>query len=244
MLEELIKDKVYYKIFDRTHNDLTHQYVIKNSADLTETDQVKKNIATVVREFNADKLLLLNQVHGNNVVCDEDFTFDILPTGDASVTTKKNIVLGIFTADCVPILFASVDGSVIGAAHCGWKSAKAGIIEKVAKIVRQKGGKNLRAIICPSIAQESYEVSENYYQDFINDSSLHKAFFIDSVKPNHYMFDLPGFVKLKLAEVGVEIIKHFDEDTYMMKDKYPSFRRHTHTGEEYYQSILSAIVIR
>ena len=244
MLEELIKDKVYYKVFDRTHSDLTHQYTINNSEDLSQIDQVKKNISIILSEFNADKLLLLGQVHGNNVVCDEDFTFDNLPVGDAAVTLEKNIILAIRTADCVPILFANVDGSVIGAAHCGWRSAKLDIIDKVAKTMRQKREKKLCAIIGPSIAQESYEVSGDFYQDFIQQSKAYKEFFIEAVKPNHYLFDLPAFVRLKLGEADVKIIKHITEDTYTMKDKYPSFRRHTHTGEEYYQSILSAIVIR
>ena len=59
----------------------------------------------------------------------------------------------------------------------------------------------------------------------------------------HYLFDLPSFVKIKLVEANISVIKHINEDTYVMSDKYPSYRRSTHTGEIYNQNILSAIMI-
>lgn len=239
-MEELITNKVYYKIFDKTNKDLTHCYKVRNGND----KEVKKNISVVIKSLGAENLFLMNQAHGNDVICDKDFVFDGSVSGDGSVTTKKNIALGIFTADCVPILLSNEDGSVIGAAHCGWRSAKANIIEKLAKTIRQKSKSNMIAIIGPSIAQSSYEVSEDFYQDFTNESMMYKQFFIDGMRPNHHMFDLSSFVKHKLYESKIEIVKHIAEDTYIMKDKYPSFRRATHTNEPYSQNILSTIVLK
>ena len=48
---------------------------------------------------------------------------------DGIVTKKKNILLGILTADCAPILMADCNAGVIGACHAGWKGAISGIIE-------------------------------------------------------------------------------------------------------------------
>ena len=241
ILEELVKNKVCYKVFDKAYSYPIYNYNIPNFKD-----QVKDNIKRVVKIFCADNILLLNQVHGNNVI-DADNTevdFDNWPKADASVTTQKNLVLSIHTADCVPVLLSSDDGKVIGAVHAGWRSAKSDVIDKAAKLMKQKGATDISCFIGPSIAQESYEVSRDYYQGFIACSNSYDVFFIPSIKPNHYMFDLPAFVKMKLEEANIHVVKHINENTYAMADKYPSFRRSTHKDEMDDQRILSAIMIK
>lgn len=245
-ITELLKNKVYYKIFDRSYQGSTHSYNIHAFDDQIKRDQVKNNIDKVLSDFGTKNILLLNQVHGNNVICTEelDFKLNNWPEGDASITTQKNIILAIRTADCVPLLFVSEEGNVIGAAHCGWRSAKLDIIEKLAYKMRQKGAGNIMAIIGSAIAQESYEVSKDFYEDFVADSSSYKVLFLPSTKSGHYLFDLQSFVKIKLTQANISVIKHINEDTYVMSDKYPSYRRSTHTGEIYNQNILSAIMIK
>ena len=114
MLDELIKGKIYYKIFDRSEKNLTHQYNIHKFADQVSIDQAKNNIDRVIQSFDAKNMLLLNQVHGNNVAYIDELTtdFNIWPEADALVTKKPNIVLAVRTADCVPVLLASSDGSI------------------------------------------------------------------------------------------------------------------------------------
>ncbi|MFK7967740.1 MAG: peptidoglycan editing factor PgeF [Rickettsiaceae bacterium] len=246
MLDELIKNKVYYKIFDRSNYNLTHNYNIHNFADQLMVDQAKNNIDRVIQSFDAKNMLLLKQVHGNNVVYTDGLNddFNIWPEADASVTKKIDTILAIRTADCVPVLLASEDGAIIGVAHSGWRGAKLDIIEKVANTMKQKGASDIVAVIAPSITQKSYEVSKDFYEDFIQESSIYQNLFLPSIKPNFYMFDLQSFVKIKLAKENIKIIKHITDDTYTMADKYPSYRRSTHTGEIYNQTILSSIIIK
>ena len=246
MLDELIKNKVYYKIFDRSNYNLTHNYNIHNFADQLMVDQAKNNIDRVIQSFDAKNMLLLKQVHGNNVVYTDGLNddFNIWPEADASVTKKVDTILAIRTADCVPVLLASEDGAIIGVAHSGWRGAKLDIIEKVSNTMKQKGASDIVAVIGPSITQKSYEVSKDFYEDFIQESSIYQNLFLPSIKPNFYMFDLQSFVKIKLAKENIKIIKHITDDTYTMADKYPSYRRSTHTGEIYNQTILSSIIIK
>lgn len=70
------------------------------------------------------------------------------------------------TADCVPVLLASGDGKIIGAAHVGWKGAINDIIHNIVNKMIEKGAKNLAALIGPAIAQGSYEVDAEYYKAF------------------------------------------------------------------------------
>lgn len=230
MLKELVRNRVYYKIFEKIY-----------------PEQIKKDAGIILKNFDASNILLLNQVHGNSVICPDDeanYDFAIQRDADALVTAKQNIILGIMTADCVPLLLASENGDVIGAAHCGWRGSKLNIIDNVVAKMKNLGAANIVAVIGPSIAQSSYEVSSDYYDDFIAESSSYQRFFTQSPKNDHYMFDLPAFVKQKLQDAKVKLVTHINEDTYSMADKYPSYRRHIHTKESYEQKTLSAIMIR
>ncbi len=241
---EFIKDKVYYKIFDRTYTASSGVYSKHKHKDAAKLAMVQQNIENIKADYKAEELVILKQVHGNAVICADSSDCKQQLEADGSVTTEKNVVLSVLTADCVPVLFASADGKVIGAAHCGWKSAKSDLVKQVSLMMKSKNATNIKAIIGPSIQQKSYEVSADYYHDFINDESACKHLFIASNKENHYMFDLSGYVKHKLAQENIELFLHIDDDTYSMPEKYPSYRRSTHGKEAYTHNIISTIMIK
>ena len=58
---------------------------------------------------------------------------------DGVVTDRPGIILGITTADCMPVLLADEKHGVIGAAHAGWRGALAGVIENTVKVMLEKG---------------------------------------------------------------------------------------------------------
>ena len=241
---ELIKNKVYYKIFDLTNTVSTGKYNKQRAKDAANLAEIEQNINSIKKEYNALELIILQQVHGNHIVDADNIDCSRPGEGDGLVTTKEGVALGIFTADCVPVLMASDDGAIIGAAHCGWKGAKANIIERLYENMKNKGAKNIKALIAPAIQQKSYEVDEKYFHDFTKNDSYYKKFFIDSIKDNHYMFDLPGYVRSKIEKENIEIKVHVDDDTYELEEKYPSCRRSAHRNESYNQNILSTIIIR
>ena len=243
MLKELVAGKVYYRIFDREFIKSSHVYTkYKPGSDKTE---IESNLQAILTELSANNILILNQVHGNKVInADNIEDIAVSPEGDAAVTTTSNLVLSIQTADCVPVLLYCTEGKVVGAAHCGWRSAKADIIINLVDRMHKSGADIIHAVIGPAIAQNSYEVDDRYYQDFINQNLSYKRFFIPSVKPQHYLFDLPAFVEMKLLDSGVLKISKIAEDTYTQPDKYPSYRRSCHSDERYQHSILSTIIIK
>ncbi|GAA5252494.1 peptidoglycan editing factor PgeF [Candidatus Rickettsia kedanie] len=240
-MEGLINESVYYTIFDKTFNNSSHRYIKKNNS-INEAEIVE-NKKSITAYFKAQDILILNQVHSNKIV-NADKSIIAVPEADGSITTKKNLVLAVQSADCVPVLLASGDGKIIGAAHAGWKGSINNIISNIVTKMTEKGAKNLIAVIGPAIAQSSYEVDDEYYKTFLSKDINNKQFFINSIKENHHMFDLPAFVELKLKEAGVKDIKNITEDTYTNPLKYPSKRRSDHLQEPYNQNILSAIVIK
>ncbi len=74
------------------------------------------------------------QVHGNRcVIVDGDTDLAARPEADALATRTPGLLLGILTADCVPVLFADREAGVVGAAHAGWKGAIAGVTRQCAR---------------------------------------------------------------------------------------------------------------
>lgn len=183
------------------------------------------------------------QVHGNRcVVVDDTSDLAARPEADALATRKPGIILGILTADCVPVLFADRDAGVIGAAHAGWKGALAGVTDATLAAMESLGADraNIAAAIGPCIARASYEVDDGFVQRFTADDPANERFFA-AAKPRHAMFDIAAYVAARLAVVGVTRIAIGGQDTYAEAEDYFSYRRACHKGENSYGRQLSVI---
>src|SRR5205085_3574523 len=111
------------------------------------------------------------------------------------VTDRPNLLLGILTADCAPVLFADPEARVIGAAHGGWRGALAGVTDSTIAAMERLGARRerIRAAVGPCIAQPSYEVDEGFRAGFIDADPGNDRFFAcgPAGKPH---FDLPAYV--------------------------------------------------
>jgi YfiH family protein len=169
--------------------------------------------------------------------------------GDALVTDKPGLAIGILTADCGPVLFTAKkkDGSpVISAVHAGWGGAVGGILENtVAEMIRAGAERNsIAACVGPCIQQASYEVQEAFARPFLIKHEEAEHFFKAAHKPGHLMFDLQGYIAMRLALAGVRHVSLMGVDTYAEEENCFSFRRATHRGEQDYGRQMSAIMIR
>jgi YfiH family protein len=191
-----------------------------------------------------DRLFTPYQVHGIAVAdVGTDWDTEARPKADALVTRRKGIAIGIVTADCTPILLADHAAGVIGAAHAGWKGAKAGVIDAVVAAMIQQGATagNIVAAIGPTIGQTSYEVGAEFRQAFIDDDASAARFFLDGPEKPH--FDLPGFVANRLEILNLAAIDHVDPDTCADPERFFSYRRSCHAGDGDYGRQLSAIAL-
>lgn len=183
------------------------------------------------------------QVHGNRcVIVDDTSDLAARPEADALATRSPGIVLGILTADCVPVLFADRAAGVIGAAHAGWKGALAGVTDATLAAMESLGASrpNISAAIGPCIARASYEVDDGFVQRFAADDPANERFFA-AAKPGHAMFDIAAYVAARLAAAGVTRIAIGGQDTYAEAEDYFSYRRACHKGENSYGRQLSVI---
>jgi len=190
-------------------------------------------------------LLTAYQVHGITVA---EVTVPWIPgTGpkaDAMVTTRRGLALGILTADCTPILLADVKAGVIGAAHAGWKGAKAGVMDAVVAAMVRHGARqaDIVAAVGPVIGRDSYEVGPEFRQAFLDDDPAAAAFFHDGPRGRPH-FDLPGFVIRRLEGLGLGEIDRIAADTCADARRFFSYRRSCLNGEPDYGRQLSAIAL-
>lgn len=154
------------------------------------------------------------------------------PQADGMVTNHPQVVLGADSADCPTILLADPNARVIGLAHAGWRSALSGIIEATLQQMLSLGASktHITAVIGPGIAQASYEVSESFFQQFLENDLNNHIFFLPTLKPQHWLFDLPGYIQMRLKRLELRQIACLTLDTYTRDDLFYSCRRSFHQG--------------
>lgn len=213
------------------------------SDDLRE--HVTENRNRVSMALGAENLLTLYQIHSPNAVTASG-PWKQGPQADAIATNVPGMALGILTADCAPVLFADPQARVIGAAHAGWKGAFTGVIASVLEKMESLGAdrRRISAAIGPCISQPNYEVGPEFIARFAEADADNTRFFVPSDEPDHWRFDLEGYVVYRLREAGLANIEPLSVCTYARESEFFSFRRATHRGEKDYGRQVSAIVLK
>ena len=191
-----------------------------------------------------DRFLSLHQVHSPDaVVATGPWTRD-KPRADALVTRTEGLAIGVTAADCGPILFVDPAARVIGAAHAGWKGALTGVIESTVDAMEKLGAdrSGTVAAIGPLIRQFSYEVGGEFVERFLDAAADNAAYFIPSSRTGHSMFDLAGYIRMRLENAGVLMIDDIGIDTYS-DQRFYSYRRSVHRKEPDYGRHVHAIAL-
>jgi len=209
-------------------------------------EHVRTNRAKVTDWFAADKNALATayQIHSADALVVEKSFGDDRPKVDALVTKSPNVVLGVLTADCGPVLFADGKAGVVGAAHAGWKGATGGILESTITAMESVGARkaDIVAILGPTISSKNYEVGPEFAERLLAVSPENARWLTASSNPGHRMFDLPGYIVERLFRAGVEA-GWTGQCTYGDESAFYSYRRTTHRGEPDYGRQIAAICI-
>lgn len=190
-------------------------------------------------------LVTVRQVHSADVVTvSAPIAEEDRPPADALVTDRPGLVLGILTADCVPVLFADAEAGVVGAAHAGWKGAIGGVTDATIAAMVALGARagRIACAIGPCIGRASYEVSADFAARFESEDAANERFFTPG-RPGHQQFDIAAYVAARIAGAGIERIAMLDEDTYSQPDRFFSYRRACHRGEADYGRQISMIAL-
>ena len=163
----------------------------------------------------------LRQVHGTRVVNLDQPAADA--EGDAAVTGVRNRVCAIRVADCMPVLLAGRDGSVVGAAHAGWRGLSAGVLEATLEAMKLPGSR-IVAWLGPAIGPRAYEVGDEVRAAFVERDRAAEAAF-SPARPGHWLLDLYAVACQRLRACGVELIFGGGYCTYSDAERFHSYRR-------------------
>jgi YfiH family protein len=210
-------------------------------------DHVAENRRRMAEQMGVtpEHFLSVHQTHSPDVVvATGPWQGGSRPRGDAIVTRTAGISIGVTAADCGPILLADPNARVIGAVHAGWKGALTGIVESTVDAMEKLGAvrSGMVAAIGPLIRQHSYEVGDEFVERFIEADAENAVFFIPAAREGHAMFDLAGFIRVRLENAGVLMIDDIRVDTYA-DERFYSYRRSVHRREPDYGRHVHAIAL-
>lgn len=173
----------------------------------------------------------ISQVHGCHVVTVDAGNVarwrDTPPEADAAVTRDPDVVLTVRTADCVPVLLAARDGSVLAVAHAGWRGLAGGVLEATLATMAVPTG-DVAAWIGPSIGSTAFEVGADVHAAFCDADAACAAHFT-WLREGKWLADLPALARARLARGGIDAAGG-TWCTYTDADRFYSWRRDRTSG--------------
>ena len=165
----------------------------------------------------------LEQIHSNIVV--EASNDLILPKADASFSNNKDVVCVVMTADCLPVLRCSKDGTKIAAIHAGWRGLESGIISNTVAALKTK---ELIVWLGAAIGAECFEVGDDVREAFLKKNADYSTAF--KARKNGWLADIYQLARIELAHLGIKEIYGGVFCTMTDTERFYSYRREKQTG--------------
>ena len=168
----------------------------------------------------------LKQVHGVAVADAAQAT--CWPEADACVSAHPGAVCVVMTADCLPVLLCDQKGSVVGAAHAGWRGLCDGVIEQTVQAMKVPPA-TLMAWLGPAIGAQAFEVGDEVRAAFVARQPDAVAAFVQGA-PGKWLADIYQLAHLRLNALGITRIYGGRLCTYTDRARFFSYRRDGVTG--------------
>ncbi|MDR3031253.1 MAG: peptidoglycan editing factor PgeF [Holosporales bacterium] len=230
---------IEHGFFDRNGGESSGVFESLNVGFKTEDDaqNVIRNREIIAQNFNipVSNLIILNQMHGNFVHVIDSKNIDqykfssqeqsLSIEGDSIITDQKNLLIGVTTADCAPILLCDPNAKIIAAIHAGWRGATSEIIENTFEKLKSMNCKYILASIGPCIQGRSFVVTndlaekvEKRYISYFNGRTL---------------FDMQFLILEKLMKLGAKIVSKINIDTFLNSNFFSCRRQNGQYGVQF-----------
>lgn len=167
----------------------------------------------------------MSQVHSSTVV---EADPNACLVADANWTSVPGTASAVLTADCLPVLFCSLDGSQVAAAHAGWRGLADGVLEATVAAM-DNSGTQLMAWLGPAIGPDAFEVGAEVREAFVSRHAIAAEAFVPSRNAGRYMADIYQLARIRLAACGVTDV--FGGGFCTVTDpRFYSYRRAVRTG--------------
>lgn len=168
----------------------------------------------------------LRQVHSARVV---ETGREPNPEADAAFTRQPVQVCAVLTADCLPVLFCDRAGSVVAAAHAGWRGLAGGVLEATVAAMQVPPGEVL-AWMGAAIGPQAFEVGDEVRQAFVAQHAAASGAFVQQPAPGKWLADIYQLARIRLEHAGVQAIYGGGRCTYQEAESFYSYRRDGVTG--------------
>jgi YfiH family protein len=179
-----------------------------------------------VREYRLANPRYAQQVHGDEILLvDENSPSFCVGKGDALITACKDLPVGVFSADCLPILISSE--KAVAAIHAGWRGSCLNIAGKTVQKLCQSfslSPEDLHVSLGPCIGACCLEMGDEIISQFSKENETYSDFFFRREK---WHLDLVALNKFQLQQTGVpeEKIQITEKCTFCSDEEFFSFRR-------------------
>lgn len=190
-------------------------------------------------------LLSMHQYHSTKVlIATQPWPNHQPPKADAMVTNVAGIACTALSADCSPVLLADPVAKIIGAAHAGWRGARAGVTDTAIEAMVSLGAKraNISAAIGPCISAKYFEVGPEFVENFLLERVDNQDLFVPGQGDRSY-FDIKTYLQRKLLRAGIANAHALPDCTYSQDQEFFSYRRNCHAGISDYGRNISAIIL-
>ena len=199
---------------------LVHGFEQRNGAPVPESrEDSRARMTAALAPFG--RLCLLKQVHGIAV---HEAPWTGMPEGDAAIASSAGLLLGIETADCLPVLLVDPIHKRVAAAHAGWRGTARGVAGVAVAHLVAAGSRpaDILAALGPGIGPCCYEVGDELRREFPGG----EAFFCPGPRGRpHLDVRAANHSQLEAAGLRPENIHSVTECTRCRADLYPSYRR-------------------
>ena len=175
-------------------------------------------------DLSEDNIYLPLQEHTNKIHLLKSGLVPVV--ADAVITARKNVLIGVLVADCVPVLLYDKAKEVIGAVHAGWRGTAGRILPDTITMMHEKFSSSpadISMAIGPSIRQCCYKVGEEVRESVLA-ATGEGEFFVR--KSESCFVDLAAANRLQALDAGIsdENLWLSGECTFCKPDKYNSYR--------------------
>ena len=170
----------------------------------------------------------LKQVHSTRVV---EFGRASNPEADAAFTRQTAQVCAVLTADCLPVLLCDRAGSVVAAAHAGWRGLAGGVLEATVAAM-QVPPEEILVWMGAAIGPQAFEVGDEVREAFVAQHPEAAVAFLPHPAsiPGKWLADIYQLARIRLDRAGVQAVYGGGRCTFNEADSFYSYRRDGVTG--------------
>ncbi|SUA36142.1 Laccase domain protein yfiH [Neisseria zoodegmatis] len=189
-------------------------------------EHVRYNRETVQAHVGVP-VVYLNQIHGTTVIQAAEH-IGVSPDADAAVDRTASAACAAMTADCLPVLFCDKAGTVVAAAHAGWRGLAGGVLQNTIAAMNVPS-LEIMAYLGPAIGPDAFEVGQDVFDVFCAQThEASRAF--EPIGDNKYLADIYALARLVLQREGVNMIYGGNHCTVLERETFFSYRREKQTG--------------